>query len=743
MNGSYQGSSRGWLLGRPGRILVAVALASAAAAIFVHPWWPNDRTVPTTYRGDSAYFAQLDSSLWTFLLAWGARHPDRPYEPPILVPLAAPATANDPRLFEQWWATPIFRALEPIRAWGVTTCIALLATALSAWWAGWRLTGSAWGGGGFMILFSYGTFRAAHVMHVEAMAAPFLPLVPVALAQIARAPSPPGDGIGAPEGGSPEGGSPAGDTPSILGAGVLLGLAAVDYSYTAFALGLALPVAFAWMGLSRRAAWGRLAIAALAAIAVVALFYGPIAVRYAAFHAATGLERTAWEVDAGSAGLRAWLTGPDGTLLPPFGGAGEYLPDSRLFPGFLLLGLAVAGFRATWRSLPAILVLGLVALAASIGTGRPLLADLGLDPPRFALPWDWLHENLLPVRAIRAPARLAVVAHLALAVSGAWAIAGLSRRGTPGRVAAAALLLAALLEARLGMHEVSIRPDRLDDPAYAWLAEQPAEGAVLEMPMGMNSSFPTRDFAEAESLLAFLRHGKPTPNGTMALVLPWHDAIAIQLQRPRPGRTREMLEALGVRWVVAGDETSVRAAEVMELAEAWRSPTGLGVYRVDSPASIPLSPAAFQERMAAWMPRTPIEGDSGWSGWLTVPTAISALPGAPIRIRGTVWNTGSETWSVRGALYGVGPAGDIQVATRAWTAADGAEWPRSLRGRPLRLSGPILADVAPGESAPFVIAGFAPRRRGTWHVELGLEARGLFPLVDAGHPPAILKFEVR
>lgn len=738
MSVSHQDITRGRTRSRTARVLVAALLVAVAAVVFLHPWVPNDRTVPTTYHGDAAYFAQLDSTLWAFLLAWGARHPDRPYEPPILVPLTAPATANDPRLFEQWWASPVFRALDPIRAWGITTGIALLATAFTAWWAGARLTGSAWGGCGFMVLFAFGCFRAAHVMHVEAMAAPFLPLVPVALDRIARGAGALGADVGIPGEGRSED-----DTPALIGAGALLGLAAVDYSYTAFALGLALPVVFAWMGLSRRAAWGRLAVAAMAASAVVALFYGPIALRYAAFHAATGLERTAWEVDAGSAGVRAWLTGPNGRILPPFGGEGEHLPDSRLFPGFLLLGLALAGLRATWRRLPAVLVLGLVAFAASLGTGRPLLADLGLDPPRAALPWDWLHEHLLPVRAIRAPARLAVVAHLALAVSGAWALAALARRGSRGRAGAAVLLVAALLEARLGMHEVSIRPERLDDPVYAWLADQPAEGAVLEMPMGMNSSFPTRDYAEAEALLTFLRHGKPTPNGTMALVLPWHDAIAVHLQRPRPLPTRALLEALGVRWVVAGDETSVRAAGVLDLREEWRSPTGVRVYGVDSPASVPTSPAVFQERMAAWMPRTPIEGDSGWSGRLAVPAALSVAPGAPIRIRGTAWNTGRETWSVRGALYGVGPAGDIQVASREWTSEDGEEPPRSLRGRPLRLSGLILADVAPGESAPFVIAGFAPRRRGTWKVELGLEARGLFPLHDAGRSPAVLRFEVR
>lgn len=709
--------------------LLVAGLSLAAAAAFVAPWSPNSRTVPTTYAGESEYFAELDAALWTFLLAWGARHPDRPYSPPILVPLADPATANDPRLFEQWWASPIFRAHDPVVAWGLTLLVALTATAVSAAWAGRRFTGSAWGGAAFAAFFAFGTFRAGHVVHVEAMAAPFLPLVAWALWRLGRS--------GAGENGS---GLSDGLSGSALAAGAVFGLAAVDYSYSAFALAVALPPAIAWLVMTRRAMWQDVAAAAAVAAGLVLVFYGPIALRYAEFHALTRLERPLAEIDAGSAGLRAWFTGPAGTLVSPFGGTGEFLPDLRLFPGWALLVAAILGFGSARRMAPAVLVCGGVAFVASLGTWRPLLADLGFPPIPVSTPWEWAYEALLPVRAIRAPARLAVVAHLAIAAVAAFGIARLGQGPLRHRILAVVLVVAGFLEARHGMHEVTIRAAHVDDPAYAWLADQPEGGAVLELPMGFNGDYPKRDRDEIASLLTSLKHGKPTPNGTMAMVIPWHDAIAVHLRRPRPGVTRALVEALGVRWIVARDETSARAAVSLGFETASAFPTGTRVYRVDSALSVPRSPAELQERMAAWMPRTPSWNGEGWGARLEMPRVVAVELGAPLRLRGVAWNTGRETWTVHGAIYGLGPVGDLQVASRDWDGLDGSGEPRDLRGRSWRLSGRILADAVPGESAPIAFTGFAPRTPGLWRVTFGLAARGIGPL---GEPGGTMELEVR
>lgn len=688
------------------RMWVAATVACAAGAVlFTVPWRPNEETVPAPYRGEGETLARLDVSHWAYSFGWGARHPDRFYDAPVLLPLPSPLCATDPRLTEGLWSAPLFRSAPPLVAWGAVLWISLAATALASYAAGRFLSGSAWGGAGAAVLWGFGAHQAVHLPHLEIVFQPWLPLALAALAAYLEA-------------------------PTLRRAGMLglaAALAAIENAYAALALALALPPALAWGARRLGIGWGRAVLPLVAAGAIAGVVLLPVMARYRAFRAATGLERTIDEVDLFGAAADAWLTGPDGRVLPFFfgdgRGEGAFFPNQRLFPGFVAGAVGIAGLAALRRRSPEILVVGAVGLLLSFGTMRLLLWRLGVPDLHVPTPYEILYALFFPLRAIRAPGKFALLPHLALALAGALAVAALARRGRGGRAAAAALLAFAFLEARMGVHEVRVRPDRAADPAYAWIASRPEAGAVLDAPMG-RSGVPAGDLLEAEALFAAAVHGRPTPNGMIATRIPWHEAIAVHLARPRPGETVEILRALGVRWVVARDSATAAAFEAAGLRPVEAAPAGSAVLLVESPLEIPRTPAEMQSRLASLPHARVPSGDVFLAGVVEAPARVSARAGRLFWIEAVVRNDGPETWCADGALTGLGPRGDVRLGVRNWRGAGGAaeDRPLELRGRPLERRGLLPADVAPGETAAVPALLLAPRRPGLYRAEAGLVA---------------------
>ncbi len=690
--------------------LLAVAAAVLLSLAFVFPWIPNATTVPTTYAGESEFFAKLDASIWTYMLAWGARHPDRFYEAPILSPLQTPLVANDPRLTEGIWSIPLFRAFDPVRAWGITTIVALAATFLGTYVAGRALTGSRWGGAALGVFFAFGSFRACHVCHVEGLFAPFLALAPAAGVLFVEKPA----------------------RRRLIAAAGLAALAVIEYSYTAVALSLCLLPALAGGAFLRRVPPARALGAFLLTAALVAVALAPVARTYAQFHRETALERDPGEIDAGSADLVTWATRADGALWLPGGEEGSFSPDKRLFPGFALLLVATAGLPSLRRRAPEILVMGLLSLLLSFGTLRVLFWSIGLPQPAWSTPYEVLAEWLLPLRAIRSPARLAVLSHLALAFAGAFAIARLGRGGSRGAAAAALLLALAFLESRAGMRETRILPERAGDPAYAWIAGRAEAGGVVDAPMGRMLDM-REDLWEAESLFAALVHGRPTPNGTIATLVPWHESIATHLARPRAGETPELLRALGVQFVVARDEGTAAGFEKAGLAVAHRSDSGSVVFEVDTPCPVPRHAAEVQERLyASAHERIHDDADSP-AALITAPKQLDLRARKRFEFDVVVENTGAGAWCGDGAVYGQGPIGDVLLQARAWRGADG-NVVRNHRGRPLPVWAPLPCDVHPGETVVVRVKGIAPRTPGLYDLDLDLIVNGLrwFHATDSG-----------
>ncbi len=198
---------------------------------------------------------------------------------------------------------------------------------------------------------------------------------------------------------------------------------------------------------------------------------------------------------------RRWL---DTTVLAGSARWSDWLPSGDLWPGTVLVGLAVVGVvlgrgrRTTWF----FVVLGAAAVAASLGR-RLTLGGLR--------PWDLLADHVGIIARLRSPFRAAVLVEVALV---ALAVPALDRlvadRRRLVRLAAPALVVAALVPAGSGVSLLEPVPDR---PAWAsWLDERPDGLGVVWLPFAPGTS--TRAFGPTvDAMLAALDTGHPLVNG--------------------------------------------------------------------------------------------------------------------------------------------------------------------------------------------------------------------------------------
>jgi hypothetical protein len=230
--------------------------------------------------------------------------------------------------------------------------------------------------------------------------------------------------------------------------------------------------------------WRLLPKAALAAaVALVCLL--PLFALHRAGLDPEGYARGAEETSFFSASVESFLATSSwnrvyGTVSEPFRNVGP----NNLFPGLVLPGLVIAGAlvqrRRGARPSRDALALGVLALAAVLVCLGPEVRAFGRD--LFPGPMALLRE--LPVfRMIRVSSRAGIFLALPLAILAAKAMGMLSLR--PAGLAAAALALGETLIAPIPTPKWAQVVDTRQPPppVYAWLASQPGEMAVLELPM--------------------------------------------------------------------------------------------------------------------------------------------------------------------------------------------------------------------------------------------------------------------
>lgn len=300
--------------------------------------------------------------------------------------------------------------------------------------------------------------------------------------------------------------------------------------------------------------WQRLpgAIVAAAAAAVMLL---PLYVMHKRALDPLGYERGTGETVVYSAAVESFLaTTSWNRVYGEVTGEFRSTNANNLFPGLVLPLLAVAAGWWLWRhgrrpsrDAVALSVMGLAAALVALG---PELRFMGhvLGPGPFALA-----RELVPAfRMIRVPSRAGIFIALALAMLAAKALT-LWRPRTPRLIAITALALAETLIVPIPMPAWAQVVDSRQPPpdVYAWLAEQPGDPVVVELPiLDIYGIFQRPAYHESIYLIHQTHHWKRLANGYAGI----EPAPYVDLRRrARRFPSADALSALrerGVRYVI-------------------------------------------------------------------------------------------------------------------------------------------------------------------------------------------------
>ena len=220
-----------------------------------------------------------------------------------------------------------------------------------------------------------------------------------------------------------------------------------------------------------------------------------------------------------------------------------------LFPGFVACGMAALGALVLVRRRGHRHVLVLYGGLTIVG----FALSLGTNVPGYGLLFEWL----LPLRMIRAPSRFSLIGLLGIAVLSAVAIQWFLQWTTGRRrgVAMAVMPLACLLHLAETAKPVGREPYYYHPPPpiYRWLAEQPGEFAVVELPSDrdLNTFY----------LVYSTYHWKPLVNGfDGSFITAYHHRLLFDVlsEFPEPRAVRELSQIQGLRYVVVHTDPAGR-----------------------------------------------------------------------------------------------------------------------------------------------------------------------------------------
>jgi hypothetical protein len=389
-------------------------------------------------------------------------------------------------------ALPLF----PLRAAGVTPIaaynVAMLAgfafSGFAAYLLGRRITGSFVAGIAAGIFYAFVPFRFVHLAHVQHVWGGWLPLLLLTLLQFADSPA---------------------RRNAVLFAATFVMNGLTNIHYLLFgALASAITAAL----LIPRAAWRELLLAMGVALLVLAPFLYP----YAAASKLYGMERTWEEVWRFSAVASDWLPG-------------VVDPELRLYPGALAFVAALAALLFA-RKEKAKLALAFLWIAlgflGSLGVRFPLHAFLFGAVPGF--------------KAIRVPARWAVIAYVGFAIAIALVTHALARRNRWLAWVVPIALVAELWVAPIRWYMA----DPVMPEVHRWLATRDDVHALIELPIdGVGTEY--------DALLHATAHHKRIVNGVSGFAPPERIEVSkIANESPIPDTFVDTLRAAKVDTIV-------------------------------------------------------------------------------------------------------------------------------------------------------------------------------------------------
>jgi Protein of unknown function (DUF3108) len=429
----------------------------------------------------------------------------------IFYPATGTLAYSDHLLLQSFLLAPLYAIThDVVLCYNVLLIASLVASALAMHLlvrsvvcteSGAYLAGLAWG---------FGSYHFAHLIHLQLQSLYFLPLTFLFLHRLVA-------------------GRRVRD---VVLLGIVTALQAVSSVYYGVIGGLALVVgAVALAGGVGR--WRSTALLRrlyyAASIAVVLVL--PVAIVYGRVAQREGFGRNLYEAGRGAAYASSYLQAPPGNVLygrtgllrqhdtpvealpaeaegatagPPHTG-----PERELFPGFVLIGLAVAGAWLGWRSDAQPTVMAMLAVAA-------LGFVLSLGPDGIRPLYAALHRFVFGFGVIRAPARFSVLVMFGLCVLAAVAIRELSQPRRPAktrhggtewlRVSVARVVVAAALIELWHLPMSFASAPSLHTDVGQWLAREPGTGAVAILPLGL-------DIDSTPAMVQSLEHHRPIVNG--------------------------------------------------------------------------------------------------------------------------------------------------------------------------------------------------------------------------------------
>ena len=516
-------------------------LAATVLAIFMT--WPLAPELGSVARtgvrgGDARFGTNADGmfSLWN--VSWVARtlfeDPRNLFNANIFHPNKNSLAFSEPNLVAGAIGAPVWKLTgNPYATLNFVILVAFAAAWLFTWLLVRYLTGSSEAGVVAGVLFAFCPYVFAHTSHIQLMLTAGIPAAMLALHRLADRPSI-GRGL-------------------VLGAAIVLqGLACAYYGIFTVLL---VSCAALFLSVSRRlwrsgAWWMALALGAvLACASALPLFSNFTGIRN------EGFGRTLHESAAFSANASSYLASSAYAHAGLLRAIASW-PAWRevMFPGFLALGLAIAG--------------GFLALAGARAAGAPRERETALLYGSAGILACWasfgpagrLYTVLfeLPFFAfLRAPSRFAIVVVLALAVVGSLATRRLLVAAGPRRMwAAIALTLLAIAELATAMPWE--RAVRLPLP-YQSLAQMPP-APIAEFPF-----YTRRPQMHAQYMLYSTSHWMPLLNGYSDHTPARFRADASSLESFPSDASFDTLRDLGVRYVgVHWDRYGPRAADVRQ-----------------------------------------------------------------------------------------------------------------------------------------------------------------------------------
>ena len=454
----------------------------------------------------------------------------------IFHPAAGTLAYSEHLLLQSVLISPLYAITHDVVAcYNVLLIVSLVASALAMHLfvrsvicteSGAYLVGLAWG---------FGSYRFAHLIHLQLQSLYFLPLAFLFLHRVI-----------------------AGRRwRDVIYLGVVAGLQALSSVYYGVIGGLALAVG----GVALAIGVGRWRSSALlrrlvAAGALGALIVAPVAVVYWRVGQSEGFGRNLYEAGRNAAYVSSYLQVPPGNMVygrtdllrqrdrvassePPHTG-----PERELFPGFVLIGLAIAGAWLGWRSDSRPIVLTMVAIAI-------LGFVLSLGPDGIRPLYAAFHRFVFGFQAIRAPARFSVVVLFALCTLAAigWReltprAHGVQPRWPQRRIRqfAFVIFMAAVLEwLHVPVSLTAAPPLRTD--VGQWLAGAPEPGAVAILPLDA-------DIASTPAMVQSLEYRRPIVNGYSGQRPSFYRPLVDALNTFPSGDALLALRDSGVRFVV-------------------------------------------------------------------------------------------------------------------------------------------------------------------------------------------------